>query len=81
MEESKHNNLFAFYSEVNGIRKSPPQTTPEFAIHLWVKQWIPYNLTSAGIKHPEKFLAKAGSLLFIPGITGNDIFLQCGKET
>lgn len=80
MEKPKHNNFVIFYPEVNGLWKSPKQTTPKFSIHLWVKQWIPRNFTSTSIKHSEEFFAKSWCLLFVPCITGNDIFLHFGKE-
>jgi hypothetical protein len=59
MKESEHNNLVVFYDEVNCVRKPSKQTALELAINLWVKQGIPGNLTGAGIKRPEEFLAEA----------------------
>jgi hypothetical protein len=76
MEEPKYDNLVALYPEVNGVWKSPKQTTPEFAVYFWVKQWIVGNLTGTGIKHPKEFLTESWCLLFVPGVTGNDILLH-----
>jgi hypothetical protein len=81
MKKSIYNKLVALYHKINSIRKSPKQTTPEFVIDLWVKQWISRKLTGAGIKYPKEFLAESKRLSFIPNISGNDIFLDFGKET
>ena len=80
MKKPEYDNLVVFYHKINSIRKSSKQTTPEFVINLWVKQWISRKLTGAGIKHPKEFLAESRRFSFIPNITGNDIFLDFGKE-
>lgn len=81
MEEPKHNDLAFFDPEINGVWKSPEQSTPEFVVNLWVKQWISWNFTGADIKHPKEFLAELRYLPLIPRITGNNIFLHFGKES
>ena len=80
MEKSIHNNLIAFYPEVNSIWKSPQQATPKFSIDFSVKQWISWNLTGTGIEHPNEFITEPGSLLFVPGIAYNNIFLHFRKK-
>ena len=80
MEESKYDDLAPFDPEINGVWKPPEQSSSEFLINLWVKQRTPWNLTSAGIKHPKELLAEPRYFTFIPRITGNDIFLYIGKE-
>jgi hypothetical protein len=59
MEDPKHNNRIVFYPEVNSVGKSPKKAATKFAVHLWVKHWIAWNLTSTGIKHPKEFLSEA----------------------
>jgi hypothetical protein len=58
MKDPKHNNLVVFYHKVNSVRESPKQTAPEFAMNLWVKEWILRNLAGTGIKYPKEFLSK-----------------------
>jgi hypothetical protein len=57
MKEPKHDNLVLFYHEVNSVRKSSEQTAAEFAMNLWVKEWILRDVTGTGIKYPKKFLS------------------------
>jgi hypothetical protein len=81
MEKPEHYDLVAFYSEVCGVRESSKQTAPESAMNLWINQRIVSNLSSVGIKHPKKFLAKTSGLSFIPCVARNNIFLNFGNET
>ncbi|HJZ04652.1 MAG TPA: hypothetical protein VJ327_02175 [Patescibacteria group bacterium] len=59
MKETKHYYLLILYHEINGVRKSPQQTAPEFVVNLRAKKWVPENLTGAGIKHPEEILTES----------------------
>src|SRR3972149_6722608 len=50
MKETKHYYLLILYREINGVRKSPQQTAPEFLVNLRAKKRVPENLTDAGVK-------------------------------
>jgi hypothetical protein len=81
MEEPKDDDLIIFYPKVDGIRKSPEETTPKFTMYLWVQQWMPWNLSGVSIKHAQEFFAEPLSLLLVPSVASEGIFLHGGQET
>ena len=49
--------ILILYREIYGIRKSPEQAATKFTMYLAIKQWIPWNFRSAGIKRPEELIS------------------------
>jgi hypothetical protein len=80
MEEAKHKDFGLFYSEVDRIRKSSEKMSPGLTIHLPVNQWMTADIIGASIKHVEEIAAKPRSLLFIPRLAGDGVFLHLRKE-
>jgi hypothetical protein len=58
MKEPDDCNLVCFHGEVDSVRKPSEETTPKVMMDFCVKQRIPRNLSSTGVKYPKEFLAE-----------------------
>jgi len=57
MEQSKNYHLVSFYSEVNGIREAPKQTSSKVLMDYGKHQRISPNLIGACIEGVQEFVA------------------------
>ena len=73
MKQAGYDNLIIFYCEIDSVRESSNQTTPEFFVHFLMEQGVTRNIAGTGIKHPKKFIAKSRRFRFIPGIAAYSI--------
>ena len=57
MEEAGNDNLFIVYCEIDGVRETTEQATPEIIMNFRINKRVPGNITGTGIKHPEELFA------------------------
>ena len=81
MEEASNDNLLVVDCEIDGVRETTEQATPEFIVNFLIKEGVSGNITGTGIKHPKKLFAKARRFRFIPRIAADGIILDFRQKT
>ena len=81
MKEPGHDDLVVVYYKIYGVGEPSEQTTSEFTMRFLIKEGMTGNIAGAGIKHPEKFIAKSGRFRFIPDIAADGIILDFREKT
>ena len=76
MEEAGNDDLLVVDHEIDGVRETTEQATPEFIVNFRIKEGVPGNITGTGIKHPKKVFAKARRFRFIPRIAADSIIFD-----
>jgi len=76
VEETSNDNLLVVDYEIDTVRETTEQATPEFIVNFRIKEGIPGNITGTGIKHPKKLFAKARRFRFIPRIAADNIIFD-----
>ena len=76
MEEASNDNLLDFDCEIDGVRETTEQATPEFIVNFRIKEGVSGNITRTGIKHPKKLFAKPRRFRFVPRIAADSIIFD-----
>jgi hypothetical protein len=53
VEKASNDDLPVVDYEIDGVRETTEQATPEFIVNFRIKEGIPVNIAGTGIKHPR----------------------------
>jgi len=59
MKQAGYDDLVIYYSEVDSVRESSYQTSPEFFVYFLIKEGISGNITGAGVEHAKKIISES----------------------
>jgi len=80
MEEAIYNNCIFFCSEIKRIREALQQRAPEVLVNFFITARIVCDVSGAGVKSSEKFLALPVCLALIPTEACNGIRFDFPKK-
>lgn len=76
VKEASYDNLLVVDCEIDGVRETTEQATPEFIVNFRIKEGVSGNITGTGVKHPKKLFAKPRRFRFVPRIAAYSIIFD-----